>query len=53
MSWKREEAAVVDGVWDMIGLVTVKELIEMICLLVMVETRVVDAGQRVCASSSA
>ena len=47
MIWKREEGADVDGVWDITGvvtvLVTVEELIRMICLPVKAGMRVVDS----------
>ena len=48
MAWKREEAAVADGVWDMIGVATVEELI---CVLVRAGMKIVNAGQRVCTAS--
>ena len=50
MAWKFEEAVVVDGVWDMITVATMEELI---CLLVRAGMRIVDAGQRVSIASSA
>ena len=50
MAWKCEEAAVTDGVRDMIGVATAKELIN---LLVRAGMRIVNAGERVCTASPA
>ena len=43
MIWKREEGADVDGIWDITGVVTVEELIRIICRLAKAGMRVVDS----------